>query len=249
MPTPFTHLQITHRLLEDPEIPESTHALINLYAADFYLGGVVADARPKGKSRADTHFYHYTQPMPDNPWREMFRHHPDLKKPKSDAHKVFLMAYVAHLASDEYWSRHLLKPLIAEADWGKDIYDRFKTLHLLLIHMDERDEKQMSQLIPLSLRKSSPQSWLPFMPDDVICDWRNFVADQLLTGISQTLHIFGSRIQIEPEQLRKMLDDTKLMQTRLWDNISPSLLAHIEQQMYLFSRKQMLIYLDELFSS
>lgn len=245
MPTPFTHLRIAHRLLEDPEIPDAIHKLLDKYRADFYLGGVVADARPKGSSRADTHFYHYTRPMPDNPWREMFRQHPVLSKAKSQAHQVFLLGYVEHLASDEYWSRNLLKPHIAEAEWGKDIYDRFKSLHLLLIYMDERDEKWMPASIPSILHTSTPNSWLPFMDDTTIIEWRDFIAEQLQTGISQTLEILGSRVHIAPDELRRMLDDSTLMQRRLWDNLAPALLQEIEEQMYRFSRQQMLIYLDE----
>jgi len=248
MPTPFTHLRITHRLLEDPEIPNTIRALLDNYRADFYLAGVVADAHPKGMSRSDTHFYHYTEPMPDNPWREMFRQYPGLKAPQSSRHQVFLMGYVEHLATDEYWSRNFLKPHIAEADWGRDIYDRFKTLHLLLIYMDERDEKCLPPSIAPLMRQSEPHLWLPFLPDDAMRDWRDFIADQLQTGISQTLQIFGSRIQISPEQLRKMLDDTHLMQERLWNNIPPSLLADIEERMYSFARQQMLIYYNEFFS-
>jgi hypothetical protein len=158
------------------------------------------------------------------------------------------MGYVAHLASDEYWSRNLLKTHIAEADWGNDIYDRFKALHLLLIYMDERDEKHLSSTIAPTLYKSHPNSWLPFMSDTVICEWRDFIADQLQTGISQTLQIFGSRIQIAPDELRKMLDNPQTMQKRLWDNISSPLLHYLEEEMYLFSRQQLLIYLDEFFS-
>lgn len=249
MPTPFTHLRITHRLLNDPKIPDSVHKLMNNCRPDFYLGGVVADARPVGSRRADTHFYHYTEPMPDNPWREMFRQYPSLKTPPSSSHKVLLMAYVAHLASDEYWSRNLLKPHIAEADWGRNIHERFNALHLLLIHMDERDEKYLPEQIPSFLFQSYPSSYLPFIPDEVMCEWRDFIADQLENNASQTLQIFGSRIQTDPKDLRKMLDDTQYMQQRLWNNISLDFLAEIEEDMYRFSREQMLIFIDEFSSS
>jgi hypothetical protein len=248
MPTPFTHLQITHRLLNDPQIPDAVHELMTMCCADFYLGGVVADARSEGSQRADTHFYHYTEPMPDNPWREMFRQHSSLKAPQSRAHKVFLMAYVAHLASDEYWSRNLLKPYIAEADWGKDIYERFKALHLLLIYMDERDERYLPKALAPLLHQSYPMSWLPFMDDKVIGEWRDFIAEQLENNASQTLQIFGSRIHIAPEDIRKMLDDAQDMQRRLWNHISLDFLAEIEERMYRFSREQMLICFDEFFA-
>lgn len=248
MPTPFTHLRITHRLLNDSKIPDSVRKLMNIYCADFYLGGVVADARPEGSRRADTHFYHYTEPMPDSPWREMFRHYPSLKTAQSKSHKVLLMAYVAHLATDEYWSRNFLKSHIAEANWGKDIYDRFNALHLLLIYMDERDEKCLPESLPPLMRQSYPSSCLPFIGDEVMCEWRDFIADQLENDASQTLEIFGSRIRTAPKDLRKMLDDSEYMQRRIWDNISLDFLLEFEERMYRFSREQMLICFDEFTS-
>ena len=202
MPTPFTHLQITQNLLHDPLVPEIIRDLSQQYYSDFLLGGIVADQRPEGGKRADTHFYEYTQPMPDNPWREMFRQNPSLMIPKSPAHKAFLSSYVAHLAADEYWSRYMLKPHFADADWGGDIRGRFYQLHLLLITMDERDEKTLPEDTGKHILGASPSGWLPFMSDAKICEWRDFIAHQLSEHDSQTLVIFGGRINTSAEFLK-----------------------------------------------
>jgi len=247
MPTPFSHLLISHLLLSDGALSSTAQQMIQADRPAFLLGGVVADARPNGSQRSDTHFYHYTEPMPDHPWREMLRRYPALQQPKSDAHRAFLAGYVAHLAVDEYWSRYLLRPHIAEADWGKDIYDRFFVLHLLLIYMDERDENQLPEAIPDTLRQSIPDEWLPFIPDQTICEWRDFIADQIL-GESQTLAIFGARIKREASELRELLDDANFMEQRLWGNITRTLFSKIEASLYQFAREQMEIYLAELAS-
>ncbi|MCA9913351.1 MAG: zinc dependent phospholipase C family protein [Anaerolineae bacterium] len=244
MPTPFTHLQIASQLLQDPRVSPEAHALIAAHQPCFLLGGIVADQRLAGMDRQDTHFYHYTRPMPDNPWREMFRQYPRLSHPKSDAHHAFLMGYVAHLAADEYWSRYMLGPHFASGHWGEDARDRFFVLHLLLIWMDERDEARLPETTASLLRQCMPHDWLPFLPDHGICDWRDFLADQL-DGDSETLAIFGGRIRTEPRVLRAMLDDSALMQERLWDNITPQLLTDMESKLYDFSREQMDTYLRE----
>lgn len=242
MPTPFTHLHITRRLAQDTQIDASVRQQLRAYEADFLLGGVIADAKPSADApRSATHFYEYTAPMPDNPWREMFRQHPDLVPPQSDAHAVFLAGYVAHLAADEYWSRYMLKPHFANGDWGADIKDRFYVLHLLLIHMDERDEADLSPTAADTMRRSQPQDWLPFMDDAVICEWRDFIAEQL-QGESQTIAIFSKRIRAHAEQVRQQLHDTTYMQTRLWANITPQMLAELERDLYQFSRQQLLTY-------
>ncbi|MDQ7026835.1 MAG: zinc dependent phospholipase C family protein [Anaerolineae bacterium] len=242
MPTPFTHLLISHRLLNDRALSQKTRRLITAHPSDFLLGGIIADARPAGGKRADTHFYHYTEPMPDNPWREMFRHYPSLRQPLSTQHHAFLAGYVAHLAVDEYWSRYMLKPHFADSDWGEDKNDRFFSLHLLLIHMDERDEKALESAIPSRLRQSQAHHWLPFLTDSEICEWRDFIARQLETE-SQTLPVLGKRIQTSVADLRRIMDDTRKMQSRVWDNIAPSVLAHIEAEMYTFAQEQVEIYL------
>ncbi len=244
MPTPFTHLHIASQLLQDARVSPEAHALIAAHQPCFLLGGIVADQRLSGMERADTHFYHYTRPMPDNPWREMFRQHPALVPPKSAAHHAFLMGYVAHLAADEYWSRNMLGPYFANGDWGDSGRDRFFVLHLLLIWMDERDEARLPATTANLLRQCVPDAWLPFLPDHGICDWRDFLADQL-DGDSETLTIFGGRIRTAPRVLRAMLDDDALMQERLWENVTPDILSAMEANLYDFSREQMEIYLRE----
>lgn len=247
MPTPFTHLEITLRLMSDPLVPESVRKFIERNHADFLLGGVIADQRPEGGKRVDTHFYEYTEPMPDNPWREMFRQHPSLKEPESEAHKAFLTAYVAHLSADEYWSRYMLRPHFANSDWGGDIRGRFYLLHMLLITMDERDQTSLPEGIGAVMKNSQPQNWLPFLTDALICDWRDFIAQQIDEDDSQTLVIFGGRIRTSPEKVRELLDDEDYMQSQLWANVSREILAEIESKLYAFAREQMLVYLREFF--
>lgn len=245
MPTPFSHLQIANRLLADSSLSEQARLLMVSERPAFLLGSVVADAKIPDAGRDATHFYHYTRPMPDNPWREMFRQHPNLQEADSPAHQAFLMAYVAHLASDEYWSRHMLYPYIANGDWGGDMSERFVGLHLMLVHMDERDVDLLPMDNTTLLRRSEPHDWLPFLPDTIIRDWRDYMVEQL-EGESLTLEILAGRIRKDPVEFRSILDDSKTMHKRLWQNIEPPLLRHIEAEMYKFSREQMEIYLREI---
>lgn len=241
MPTPFSHLKISERLLTDALVPQELRTFLGAYRADFLLGGIIADARPESGKRGDTHFYEYNKPMPDNPWREMFRQYPSLLKPQSEAHKAFLMAYVAHLASDEYWSRYMLHPHFALGEWGEGLRERFFMLHFLLIAMDERDEALLSADVATCIRASEPLAWLPFLKDETIRDWRDYIAMQLESE-SETLQVFGARIETSPEDIRALLGNTETMQKKLWQHITPSLLAEIEAALYDFSREQMLIY-------
>lgn len=244
MPTPFTHLNISIRLMHDNALNPQERALLRAQEADYLLGSVIVDARPAGSTRETTHFYDYGKTLPDHPWRVMFRQFPTIFPPQDDAHHAFLAGYVAHLAADIYWTRQMLRPYFANGEWGKDRYDRFYWLHLLLIYMDERDEAAISDAIPPLLRRSEPHGWLPFMPDAVIRDWRDFIAQQLEND-SETLSIFGGRIGTDPDELRTLLDDPQTMQRNLWDHIPLTLLAEIEQALYEYARQQLLIYLRD----
>lgn len=244
MPTPFTHLRIASQLLTDEAIPQVTRDLLVACRPAFLLGATVADARVPDKDRETTHFYRYDKPMVAHPWRVMVQQYPSLMQPIDNIQRVFIASYVAHLAADEYWSRYMLKPHFAGGTWGKDMRWRFFVLHLLLIIMDERDEKLLPADQPASMRQCHPQGWLPFLPDDIMVNWRDFIAEQL-DHESQTLAIFGERIAHDPAHLRALVDDDVTMQSYLWDHITPDLLADLEKALYDFSRQQMLTYLEE----
>lgn len=245
MPTPFTHLQIAYRLLADPSIPSRVQALLMAEQPSYLLGSICADARIPGKERDATHFYRYDKPMVEHPWRIMMNQYPELMQPRSAAQQAFIAGYVAHLAADEYWSLNMLKPHFVVREWGDGMRDRFFLLHLLLIFQDERDLKTLPLDTGRQLQQCIPDRWLPFMPDDILCDWRDLVGEQI-PDKSKTLEIFGGRIATAPVVLRQMLDDSALMQERLWQHITPVLLAEIEEHLYEFSREQMLLYLDEI---
>ena len=246
MPTPFTHLEITQRLLQDTEIPLAFRDLLSVQRSAFQLGSVVADARvANGVGREVTHFYDYRIPMPDHPWRVMFADYPILNTPKDDSHLAFLAGYVAHLLTDEVWTLKMVKPKFFDPEWeGVDPFDKFVTLHLLLIYMDERDEVKLESWQADELSQSRPNHWLPFIPDSVLCSWRDLIADQIKPeGDSQTLNIFGKRLKLETSYFRGQLDNPDVMLDRLWRQVPQSLLEIVETQVYKFTRDQLIRYL------
>jgi len=248
MPTPFTHLQITQRLLADSDLPESYRQLIDAYRSAFQLGSIVADARvSSGVGREVTHFYSYETPITEHPWRVMLNEHPSLQQPQNDHHLMFLAGYVAHLATDEAWALKMVRPHFAQREWdGVSRMNKFIALHLLLTHMDERDERLLDDWQANSLVQCHPQSWLPFMSDSVLEEWRDLIYHQIMPdGISQTLNIFSKRLFVEPDFLRVILDTPDKMHQRLWQHIPRDFLADVEAQMYVFTRDQLQVYLTE----
>lgn len=247
MPTPFTHLEIAQRLLED-ELPSDICELLNSQRSAFLLGSVAADARVEaGVSRETTHFYAYDQPIVEHPWRVMMRQYPQLEAAHSPAQRSFLAGYIAHLSVDEYWTLNLVRPFFVKRDWGDFTPAfRFLMLHIILSYMDERDLSLLQSWQYETLREAQPDAWLPFMNDATLTGWRNTIGDQIKPGgVSQTLPLFGTRISKSPEELRAILDSPEEMQRGLWANVPRSDLARVEGEMYAFAREQMVIYFDE----
>ncbi|MGB7340191.1 MAG: hypothetical protein WBC91_14940, partial [Phototrophicaceae bacterium] len=125
------------------------------------------------------------------------------------------------------------------------IRGRFYMLHLLLITMDERDELLLPEGIGAVMQNSEPNDWLPFLSDDLIRDWRDFLAQQIDEHDSQTLRIFGGRIKTSADDVRALLDDEEYMTSKLWNHVSHETLAEVERDLYQFAREQLVVYWEE----
>lgn len=247
MPTPFTHLAATQRLLDDTALTPEYRELFRRELGAFLLGNVAADARNEsGSPRAATHFYDYAQEMTDEmPWRTMLRLNPSLWQPRNEAHAAFIAGYVAHLSMDEIWSRYMVGPRFITANWGTRAH-RWVMLHVILIYMDERDQRLLAPWQGDTLATAHPHAWAPFLTDTSLSNWRDMIVTQLQPGgRSQTLDIFGPRANRTPEELRALLDNPAEMQENLWHYIEPAFLKDIEAQMYEHAITQTAAYLAQ----
>lgn len=246
MPTPFTHLAAAQRLLRDEALSESFRLDLYEERAAFLLGNVAADARVgAAMPRERTHFYIYGQDITDHPWRVMLQLNPDLLRPRDESQRAFVAGYVAHLAMDEYWSLNMVVPHFVGREWGSRV-QRFLMLHIILIHMDERDLLMLEPWQANALGSAKPYHWLSFLSDRDLIEWQRIIHDQIIPGgESETLDIFGVRVGLTPPQLRAILDAPDRMQADLWDHIPQATLAEVEQGMYIFAREQMQTYLEE----
>lgn len=246
MPTPFTHLAATQRLLADPAVPAKQRRLLNTHLGAYLLGSIVADAHGlAGLRRDESHFYAFDQPMEDHPWRVMLARYPTLKAVRDPDWRAFLAGYVMHLSMDEIWSLNMTGPEFADRSWAPRA-QRFVMLHVLLIALDERDRELLTPSLIDALGAARPHCWLPFMNDDILRQWDTLIYQQIIPGgISETLEIYGARISKTPAELRAILDSPEQMQAELWANVTPETTARVEAQMYEHARAQLIAYLDE----
>lgn len=243
MPTPFTHLEIAQRLVSDEQLPLDLREALQDSVGAFLLGSIAADARVNaGTDRADTHFYSYTKPIERPPYQIMLERYPTLNQPTKPDHLAFIMGYIAHLCVDEYWAIHMSSPHFYMREWA-DVQERYYMLHIILIYMDERDYHQLADWQPDALHSAQPQTWLPFMSDEVLSGWQDLIYQQInAPNKSLTLEIFGGRIHKTAEELRQVLDTPEVMQQRLWQHIPLEILAEVEAGMYAYAREQIALY-------
>src|SRR5690606_11612779 len=116
-------------------------------------------------------------------------------------------------------------------------------LHVLLIRMDERDRPLLGAWQAETLNAAHPQTWLPFISDAHLCNWRDLIYQQIKPdGQSQTLDIFGARIQKTPSDLRAILDSPATLARDLWSHVPQSEFERIESAMYEDALEQLCLY-------
>lgn len=245
MPTPFTHLRYAEDVLTDPQVPAAVRALLNAQRSAYLLGSISADAHFLcGLKREDTHFYSFDRPLEDHPWRVMMTNYPTLSSTRDPAWRAFLAGYVLHLSMDEIWSLQMTGPEFAEREWAPRV-QRFIMLHVLLITLDERDLTRLNPDYAADLHTVQPRYWLPFMDDRVLREWADLIYRQISPGgVSETLTIYGPRINKSPAELRAILDSPERMQAELWAHVTRETTARVEANMADHARTQLLAYLN-----
>ncbi|MBM4424065.1 MAG: zinc dependent phospholipase C family protein [Chloroflexi bacterium] len=230
MPTPFYHLSLVRDLLVAGQLPP----LLGDEWPAFCLGNIAPDAQNiSGQTRAATHFFDV--PMTDltPAWHVMFHRFPRLADPAplSPAHAAFVAGYLCHLALDQVWIADIFDPVFGEhAGW--DSFRRRLFLHnVLRVYLDRLDLPKLQNGTGGALREARPRDWLPFLADDALSRWRDFVADQLADGgESQTIEVFAARMRVAPAEFESLLQSPAAMQENIFRRLPFSSLNTFRQR-------------------
>lgn len=241
MPTPFTHLAIAQRYLKDDRLDASIRDALKAQEAAFLLGNTAADAHFLANlQREQTHFYRYDKPIVEHPWHKMIAEYPALEHPDNATQRAFIAGYIAHLSVDEWFAMHVTRVHFALTRWAPD-KERFTMLNVILTVMDERDQQVLTPDLYQALAMASPATWLPFLPDQALIQWRDLLAKQLSPeGESLTLPIIAPRIHKSVPELRQMLDSQDYLNEHLWQHVPADDVAKQEAAMYDFAWDQVI---------
>ncbi len=235
MPTPFYHLSIAEELLASPDLPESVKFFLDAERSAFLLGKTAPDVQSlSGQSRTETHFYRIPLVTAAPPWEKMFTRYPHLGKPTQldPAHAAFISGYICHLQADIIWITDLFAPyflpLIAKTRRKQVGY-----LHnVLRAYLDALILAELPSNMGMQLADVHPDGWLPFVEDEYMANWRDYLARQLMPGAkAQTVEVFASRLDMPVESFLELLNSESRMEAEVFSFIPRQVLVEYRQKL------------------
>ena len=227
MPTPVMHLALAEGILRGDILPSAIRRRLLEQRGPFLLGHTAPDVQTvSGQTREETHFYAIPRTT-DRPAHEvLFATHPALTHAEAlpPAQAAFVAGYVAHLVLDELWLDCIYFPYFRRQEWGSRRERSF--LHnVLRTWMDRQDQQQLNGSVVMALREANPQGWLPFVSDECLQAWRDWLVEQLGPGHSvQTAEVFAQRMGIPVVEVEAALRSPQQMEERVFRRIPQSVL-------------------------
>jgi hypothetical protein len=221
MPTPIMHLVLAEEILHGDDLPPATARLLTRQRGPFLLGNTAPDVQTiSGQRRDETHFYTIPRTTDRPACETLFDTHPQLTHAGllPPAQAAFIAGYVAHLLLDELWlvdvfQRHFLR------DWGP-LHERLFLHNVLRTWMDARDQRQLNSSMDTALRKAEPRRWLPFVADEHLRAWRDWLVEQLVPGHTvQTAQVFARRMGVSVAEMEAVLMSPHQMEQRVFCRI------------------------------
>lgn len=220
MPTPFYHLSLAQEIGEHPALNSNMRSLLQTQKSAFLLGNTAPDVQVlSGQKREATHFF--SVPIPhvwQVPWHHMLNEHPELNKPTdlSPTRAAFIAGYLCHLQADWIWVTNIFQPIFGPDQSWETFSKRLYLHNVLRAYLDVKVLKHLPADVPEQLRLAHPDKWVPFVQDELLINWRDFLCDQLQPGERiRTVEVFASRQGVDPEEFHAILRS----EVRMDDNI------------------------------
>lgn len=220
MPTPFYHLSLAHELLTSSGLDEGIRAVLTRNKAAFLFGKTAPDAQVvSGQPREATHFFVVPPEDDIHAWERMLAAHPSLGKASAlpEEQAVFIAGYLCHLQADETWISDIFLPLFGpDARWG-DFPQRLYLHNVLRAYMDREVLADLPEGTGKLLAEAAPKGWLPFIADEHLAGWKDYLAQQLQPGAAvHTLEVFASRQGLSAEDFQQALDSEERMEAEIF---------------------------------
>lgn len=215
----------------------------------FYFGNTAPDAqRLAGLPREGSHFFQVPPGDNTTPWDRMFNKHPRLLQSPEDnpQQAVFMAGYLAHLQADILWIEEIfLTHFGMEADWPS-FEDGLLWHNVLRAWMDFQTLDKLDAEIWQAMDELQITGWLPFLSDENLNNWRDFLVEQLKpSGKVRTGEVFAQRLGIRLEEFVHLLEDEQRMNEELFSRLDPGKLDSFRRRLLEKSRVLIQRYLPQ----
>jgi hypothetical protein len=234
VPTPFYHLSIAHELLRNQAFDRPVLQSLNDHKCAFLLGNTAPDVQVvSGEPRENTHFF--LLPLNRNtqtPWKVFLKHYPDHRNifRYAEAHLAFLAGYLCHLQADWLWIQKVYAPVFGPTQKWDTFSYRLYIHNVLRAYQDARILSSLPEGTGACLDEVEPHGWLPFVKDEHLIEWRNYLSKQLHPGsLAQTVEVFSQRQGISPAEFYSLLSSKDRMENEVFSRVSELELEEFRQ--------------------
>ncbi len=223
MPTPFYHLSVAQDLLEHSGLAHRVRVILHNNRAAFLLGKTAPDVQViSGQTREDTHFYSLPVFELDPAWERMMAAYPALadsgQLPAAQA--AFVAGYLCHLQADQCWAIEIFNPGFGLDQKWSTFRRRLYYHNVLRAYLDRQYFSALAADTGAELARLQPESWLPFVKNEHLIAWRDFLAEQLRPGAAvQTVEVFAARQGVAPEEFYRLLESEEMMAQEIFAHL------------------------------
>lgn len=219
MPTPIQHLALAEDILRGGDLPPTVSALLTVQRGPFLLGHTAPDVQTvSGQAREETHFYALPRTGARSAHEALFAAYPMLARVEtlSPAQAAFIAGYIAHLLVDELWLDMIFLPYFAGQEESTR-QERAFLHNVLRTWMDRQALQRLDSSVLTALRQAEPGGWLPFVGDEHLRAWRDWLIEQLGPGRKvQTAEVFAQRMGVSAMEMEALLGSPQQMRERVF---------------------------------
>jgi hypothetical protein len=248
VPTPFYHLSLAEDLLRRSDLPAGSLKLLLEHRPAFLLGNTAPDVQTvSGQARQATHFFEVPiLPGSQPAWERLLALHPSLAGHwQSPEQAAFLSGYLCHLQADWLWVEEIFSPVFGPRAAWQTFRRRLYLHNVLRAYLDRQILEQLRPETGSELGRVLPMRWLPFVEDVNLCDWRDFLAQQLHPGSKvQTVEVFAARQGFAPQEYYALLSSEERLDQEIFNHLPRQELLGYRQRLLEANTRLIAAYLD-----